>query len=58
MLKKIRSAKILKNIFENIKKRIRLKILKYSKNMLGRLNINKNDFDDFIMKKNLMKNSI
>ena len=37
---------------------MKLKILKYSKNMLCRLNINKNDFDDFIMKKNLMKNSI
>ena len=53
MLKKIRSTKILKNIFENIKKRMRLKILKYNKNMLIRLNINKNDFDDFIMIKKL-----
>ena len=47
MLNKIRSKKILKDIFVNIKKRIRLNILKYNKKFLNKLNINKKDFEEF-----------
>ena len=44
MLDEIKSKYILKKIFSNIKNRIILKIIKYSKIMMFRLNVTKTDF--------------
>ena len=48
MLRKIRSKKILGIIFENLKKRVELKILKYNKKLLYKLNLSNKDFENFI----------
>ena len=47
MLDKIRSKFILNNIFEKLKTRVKLKILKYYKKLLSRFNISQKDFEDF-----------
>ena len=47
MLNKIRSKFILNIILENLKTRVKLKILKYNKNLLPRINISQMDFEDF-----------
>ena len=47
MLDKIRSKFILNIIFEKLKTRVKLKILKYNKKLLSRLNISQIDFEDF-----------
>ena len=47
MLNKIRSKLILNIIFEKLKTRVKLKILKYNKQLLSRLNISQKDFEDF-----------
>ena len=47
MLDKIRSKKILNDIFENLKKKVKIKILKYNKRMLNKFNIKEKDFKDF-----------
>ena len=53
MLRKIKSKKILKNIFKNLKNRIKLKILKYNKNLLFQLNIQKKDFENYLLLKEI-----
>ena len=44
MLQKIRCKYLLEIIFDNMKKRKRMKILKYNKNILSKINITKEDF--------------
>ena len=53
MLIKIKSLKILNIITGALKKRIELKIFKYNKKMLKKLNINKEDFEQFILIKEM-----
>ena len=53
MLEKIRSKAILKKIFINLKKRKELKILKYNKKLMFKLNIQKKDFEDYKILKEL-----
>ena len=55
MLEKIRSKFILKLIFGQLLKRIKLNILKYNKNLLSKLNLGKKDFEDFIYLKRIRK---
>ena len=47
MLNKIRSNMILYKVFGILKKRIKLKIIKYNKSLLDKLNISNQDFEDF-----------
>ena len=47
MLNKIRSNYILKLIFENLKKRIELKIIRYNKRMSNKLHMTIKDFENF-----------
>ena len=47
MLKNIKNKKVLFLIFEKLNIRIKLKTLKYNKEILNRLNIIKDDFEDF-----------
>ena len=47
MLKNIKSKKVLFLIFEKLNTRIKLKTIKYNKEILNRLNINTADFEDF-----------
>ena len=47
MLNKIKSRFILSLLFENLKKRLKLKIIKINKKMLYRLNITIKDFQDY-----------
>ena len=49
MLNKIRSIKILNTIFGALKKRIELKLLKYNKKIKNKLNITKEEFEQFIL---------
>ena len=51
MLNTIRSKIIINLIFSNLKKRIKLKILKYNRNILYKSNSSKKDFEDFIILK-------
>ena len=53
MLNKIRSIKILNIIVEALKKRIELKLFKYNKKIIKRLNIQKEDFEQFILLKEM-----
>ena len=53
MLNKVKSIKILKIIVGTLKKRIELKLLKYNKIMLNKLNIIKEDFEQFILLKEM-----
>ena len=53
MLKKIRSKKIVNTIFEKLKKRKKLNLLRYNKNLLNKLNIKKKDYQDFLTLKEL-----
>ena len=47
MLNKIRSKKIMKIIFGNLKIRTKLNIIKYNKQIMNKLDISKIDFMDF-----------
>lgn len=58
MLKNIKSKKVLFLIFEKLNTRIKLKTIKYNKEILNRLNINTADFEAFKNLKDLMKNII
>ena len=53
MLNKIRSIKILNIILGILKKRIELKLLKYNKKIMNKLNIKKEDFEQFILLKDM-----
>ena len=53
MLNKVRSIKILNIILVTLKKRIELKLLKYNKKIMNKLNINKEDFEQFILLKEM-----
>ena len=53
MLNKVRSKKILNIIFGALKKRIELKLLKYNKKMRNKLNLKKEDFEEFILLKEM-----
>ena len=48
MLRKIRSKYVLNIIFGKLKKRKELNLTKYNKKIIDKLNIKKNDFEDFI----------
>jgi len=47
MLNNIRSKKIMKIIFGNLKIRKKLYVIKYNKELLNKLDISKDDFLDF-----------
>ena len=51
MLNKVRSIKILDIILGALKKRIELKLFKYNKKMINKLNITKKDFYQFTLLK-------
>jgi len=53
MLDKIRSKKVLNLIFIKLIKRKKLKVLKYNKNMLNKLNISLKDFEQYKLLKEL-----
>ena len=53
MIERIRSIMILKKIFENIKGKQKLKILKYNKKMKLKLNIKLKDYSDYLLLKEL-----
>ena len=53
MLKKIRSKLILRIVFQNLKKRRKMNLIKYNKNYLSLLNITLKDFQDLILLKEL-----
>ena len=53
MLNKVKSLKILNIILGILKKRIELKILKYNKKIMNKLKIKKEDFEQFILLKEL-----
>ena len=53
MLTKINSEYILNIVFDNLKKKMKLKILKYNKNMLKLMNLGKKDFNDFLIWKEI-----
>ena len=53
MLTKINSEYILNIIFDDLKKKMKLKILKYNKNMLKLMNLGKKDFNDFLILKEI-----
>ena len=53
MLNKVRSEKILNIILGALKKRIELKLLKYNKKMRNKLNLIKEDFEEFILLKEM-----
>ena len=48
MLDNVKSKLILKKIFEKIKNKRKLNIIKYNKGILVKLNINKEDFEIYI----------
>ena len=52
MLNKIKSRFIIKRVFENVRHKMKLKILKYNKKLLNALNIKSEDFDIY----NILKN--
>ena len=47
MLDKVKSKYIVKEIFENIKNKRKLNIIKYNKKIKIKLDINKKDFENF-----------
>ena len=51
MLENIKSKYIIKEIFENIKNKRKLNIIKYNKRLLVRLNINKEEFEIYLILK-------
>ena len=53
MLKKIRSKIILITLFDNIKKRKKLNLLRYNKNLRDKLNIKIKDYQDLQTLKDL-----
>ena len=53
MFRKIRSIIVLKNIFTKLKKRKKLTLLKYNKALRDKLNISKNDYQEFQLLKEL-----
>ena len=53
MLNKIRSVKVLNIIVGTLKKRIGLKLFKYNKKMMNKLNIEKEDFEHFTLLKEM-----
>ena len=53
MLNNIRSRKILNIILGALKKRIELKLFKYNKKMINKLNITREDFEQFILLKEM-----
>ena len=53
MLNKVRSIKILNIILGILKKRIELKLIKYNKKTIKKLNIKKEDFEQFILPKEM-----
>ena len=48
MLDNVKSKNILKEIFEKIKNKRKFNIIKYNKNIMVKLNINKEDFEIYI----------
>ena len=55
MLKEIKSRLILKHIFGNIKKKLKLKIIKLNKNLMDKLNIGIKDFKIYQLLKEFNK---
>ena len=53
MLNNIKSKKILNIILGGLKSRVKLKLFKYNKIMLNKLNIKKEDFEQFILLKEM-----
>ena len=53
MLNNIKSIKILNIILGLLKKRLKLKLLKYNKKMRNKLNIAKEDYEQFILLKEM-----
>ena len=53
MLNKVRSIKILNIIIGYLKMRIKLNLFKYNKKMINKLNIKKEDFEQFILLKEM-----
>ena len=53
MLNNIKSIKILNIIVGALKKRIELKLIKYNKKLMNKLNIKKEDFEQFILLKEM-----
>ena len=53
MLDNIKNKYLLQMIFDNLKKRRKLKILKYNKNFMNRLNIKTEDFQQFKLLKDI-----
>ena len=49
MLDKVRSKNIIKEIFGNMRNKRKLNIIKYNKRILIRLNINKEQFENYII---------
>ena len=57
MLDNVKSKYILEEIFENIKNKRKLKIIKYNKRLKVALNISKEDFEIFIVLKEFNNNN-
>ena len=55
MLDNVKSKYVLKKIFEKIKNKIKLNIIKYNKRIKAKLNINKQDFEIYINLKDFNK---
>ena len=55
MLDKVRSKNIIKEIFGNMRNKRKLNIIKYNKRILIRLNINKEQFENYIILKEFNK---
>ena len=51
MLDKVKSKNIIKKIFGNMRNKRKLNIIKYNKRILIRLNINKEQFENYIILK-------
>ena len=51
MLENVKSKNIIKEIFRNMRNKRKLNIIKYNKRMLSRLNINKDQFENYIILK-------
>ena len=48
MLSNIKNINILKIVIEKLKKKLELNLLKYNKKFMNKLNITKQDFENFI----------
>ena len=55
MLDYVKSKNIIKEIFRNMRNKRKLNIIKYNKRMLNRLNINKEQFENYIRLKEFNK---